>query len=398
MNFTVIKNEHDYERVMSEIDHLIDLDPTPESPEGGRLQVLSLLAESYEKETCSESIVDPIEAIRFRMEQQGLSQADLAPFLGGRARVSEVLSGKRPLSLAMIRSLHTGLGIPAKSLIREPVDRIEIEWERFPYREMVRRGWLEGVLTDTKAEIRNSLETFFERVGGANAFQALFRKSERSGRPMDKHALAAWTARVINRTSIEPLKIRYRPGTVTLEVMREIVRLSDSSNGPLHAKDYLGKLGISFVVEQSLPKTYLDGAAIMPESGNPIIGLTLRYDRIDNFWFCLMHELAHISLHLDQSQNGIAQFYDDLDVKQTEDPKELEADDLACEALIPGHVWRNSPVPVAKSKESIARLASELHISPAIIAGRLRKELNSYHVYNDLVGHGQVRHLFLNEE
>ena len=112
-----IRNEADYEAALEEIDLLIDVQPGTE--EGDRLEVLSLLVEVYEQEHYPIDPPDPIEAIKFRMEQQGLTRKDLEPIFGSRARVSEVLGGKRGLSLRMIRRLHEELRIPLEVLVQE---------------------------------------------------------------------------------------------------------------------------------------------------------------------------------------------------------------------------------------------------------------------------------------
>lgn len=105
-----------YKAALREISRLLDGDPGSAAAE--RLEILSILVEDYEEAHHPVDPPDPIEAIRFRMEQQGLSRRDLEPFIGSRARVSEVLNRKRPLSVEMIRRLHAGLGIPAEILIR----------------------------------------------------------------------------------------------------------------------------------------------------------------------------------------------------------------------------------------------------------------------------------------
>lgn len=93
-------------------------------------------------------------------------------------------------------------------------------------------------------------------------------------------------------------------------VFQEIARLSYFENGPLLAREYLEKQGIHLIVVSHLPKTYLDGAAKLMPDGTPVIGLTIRHDRIDNFWFCLLHELTHVAKHLSGSAPIII---DDLD-------------------------------------------------------------------------------------
>jgi HTH-type transcriptional regulator / antitoxin HigA len=111
----VIKNEVDYERALHRVDELIDADP--DTPEGDELELWTILIEAYER--VSHPIVppDPVEAIRFRMDQLGLRPVDLAPYLGGRSRVSEILNRKRTLSIAMIVALSRELGIPLESLL-----------------------------------------------------------------------------------------------------------------------------------------------------------------------------------------------------------------------------------------------------------------------------------------
>lgn len=111
-----IRTKADYNAALKEISSLLDSPPGSGASE--RLELLSILVEAYEDRHHPIAPPDPIEAIKFRMEQQGLTRRDLEPFIGSRARVSEVLNRKRPLSVEMIRKLHAGLGIPAEVLIR----------------------------------------------------------------------------------------------------------------------------------------------------------------------------------------------------------------------------------------------------------------------------------------
>lgn len=115
----IIRTEEDYEETLARIDVLMDHDPVPESPEGEELALLCLLVDRYEAEEFPQDLPSPVEAIRFRMEQQGLKKKDLLPYIGSASKVSEVLAGKRPLSLNMIRQLVKGLGIPAEVLLQE---------------------------------------------------------------------------------------------------------------------------------------------------------------------------------------------------------------------------------------------------------------------------------------
>ena len=119
MEVKAIRDEKTYRATLARVSNLIDLDPTPESPEGEELEILGTLVEAYEAKHYPINLPDPIEAIRFRMEQGGVTIKDLEPIIGKSNRVYEVLGRKRPLTLAMIRRLNARLGIPASVLISE---------------------------------------------------------------------------------------------------------------------------------------------------------------------------------------------------------------------------------------------------------------------------------------
>jgi len=120
MDIRIIKTKQQHRRYLKEVERLVPLDPDPRTAEGARLELLAKLVDDYEKEHFKFRRPDPVEAILFRMEQQGLRQKDIADIIGGKNRASEVLSGKRPLTVAMIRALHEKLGIPSELLIQEP--------------------------------------------------------------------------------------------------------------------------------------------------------------------------------------------------------------------------------------------------------------------------------------
>ena len=117
MDIKPIRTEADNKAALAEISKLMDLDPELGTPEADRLDVLVTLVQAFEAKHYPIELPDPIEAIKFRMEQQGLTVADLAPMIGKTNRVYEVLNRRRSLSLEMIRKLHKGLGIPTDVLI-----------------------------------------------------------------------------------------------------------------------------------------------------------------------------------------------------------------------------------------------------------------------------------------
>ena len=119
MEITPIRTEKDYRAALRVVSTLVDQDPSPDTPDGERLDVLSTLIEAFERKHHPIDLPDPVEAIKFRMDQAGLSVKDLEPMIGQPNRVYEVLSHKRPLTLRMIRNLNKGLGISAQVLITD---------------------------------------------------------------------------------------------------------------------------------------------------------------------------------------------------------------------------------------------------------------------------------------
>jgi HTH-type transcriptional regulator/antitoxin HigA len=120
MDIRPIRTKADYRRTLQEIETLMDA--ASHTAKGERLDVLVVLVEAYERKHYPLDLPDPVEAIKFRMEQMGLSPKDLEPMIGRRNRVYEVLNRKRPLTMKMAWRLHSELGIPAESLIRPPAD------------------------------------------------------------------------------------------------------------------------------------------------------------------------------------------------------------------------------------------------------------------------------------
>jgi HTH-type transcriptional regulator/antitoxin HigA len=357
-----IRSEADYAAALARIDTLMDA--APGSPEGEELDVLADLVEHYEEKHVPMGYPSPLAAVQFRMEQEGLSPRDLIPFMGSRAKVSEVLSGKRALTMQMARALHANLGIPADVLLQQPGGELPsalegVEWERFPLADMATRGWITGRrnLPNHAKEIMSDL---IRRAGGEHVLPVvLFRKNDhaRLNAKTDPYALKAWCWEVLARANSRKLPAAYKPGSVNLEFLRQVARLSWSEDGPRLAQEFMAKHGIHLVCLGHLPRTYLDGAALQLANGAPVIGLTLRYDRLDHFWFSLLHELAHVGRHFEKTRADA--FVDDLSLRDVKgakrDPKENDADEWAEEGLI-----RTRPGKQAASASSPRRSLSSL--------------------------------------
>jgi HTH-type transcriptional regulator/antitoxin HigA len=402
----VIRSRTDYDEMRGEMIRLLDLDPPRGSAERDRLEVLLVLLSDYEAREVGPPIVDAVDAIAFRMDQLGLRPRDLEPYLGGRSRVSEILSRKRPLSIAMIRALHEGLGIPAEALInpaappQEDPEGSQIPWERYPIRAMIDRGWIAAnrSSTWTRDTARLLLEPFFFGAGTPQLGTApLYRRSAhvRAAKGMDEFALAAWTGRVLNVANTRIPVRQFDSRAFEPDHLRGLVQLSRLDEGPRLAREWLADRGVVMVVESHLPRTRLDGAAMVTADGTPVVALTIRYDRLDNFWFTLLHECAHLLRHLvGIADSGATRYYDDLDVDDSGDPRERDADSFARESLVPAAQWQASAVAFAPSVDAAVLLADELGVSPAVIAGRVRHEKRNFRLLNPLVGAGKVRRLF----
>ncbi len=397
-----IRSEEDYEAALARIRELMGAQLN--TPAGDELDVLTDLVEHYEDKHYPVDKPTAVNAIEFRMDQAGLTRRDLVPLIGSRQKVSDVLTGKRDITISMARALHKHLGIPADILLQEPGAAFdstfdEIDPRRFPLKEMAKRNWFPELtelpdpsdLLDRAEELINAL---LKKAGGPQAAALpLYRKNghRRLNAKTDPYALKAWCWRVLALANESPPQAPYRPGTVTEPFMRQVAQLSVHEDGPRRARQRLAEHGIALVIERHLPRTHLDGAALCLLDGRPVIGLTLRYDRIDNFWFSLMHELAHVSLHLDCDENEL--FIDDLSLTG-EDPLEKEADTLAQNALIPPHLWHDNPVRQRATILAAYTFARQLNVHPAIIAGRIRHDRANYRLLSQLVGTGQVRRQF----
>ncbi len=397
MNIKVIKQREDYSQAMARLSTLMDLDPQPGSDQESELELLALVIEDYERKVVPPPMPDPVDAILFRMDQAGLARKDLIPYIGSASKVSEVLSRKRPLSLAMIRRLHRGLGIPAASLISEEqppqvslADEPDLDYTRFPLKEMSERGHFGQVVAGArklKDYAEGLMGGFLQDLSPAKLQPALLRAPlhQRGARTMNADALLAWRLCVLKKARAVELPHVYERGVVTTQWLRDLAKLSALSEGPKLAREYLANAGIALVVEPHFKGTYLDGAAML-DQGRPIVALTLRHDRLDNFWFALLHELAHVAKHLDEAHPV---FTDDLDSPDEEDRKEREADELATHALIPPAAWAKAAVSTSHAVADALALSRQLGIHPAIVAGRVRHETKNFRLLARQVGQGE---------
>ena len=277
----------------------------------------------------------------------------------------------------MVRALHAGLAIPYESLMKKEeigsATAVEVS---------------QPVLTKLKdfgfdlniSDIGDFLSSAF----GLQFVPTLNRKTrtQRASGKTDQNALLIWQGAVLTKASRNPPIGEFSKAAINKQFLRFIAQLSTHPQGPLRAINELSKHGIIVVIFPLLPGTFLDGAVMLLKGNIPVIGLTLRHDRIDNFWFTLLHELAHLAKHFDILSSTDHVFFDELDI-ETDDLIEAEADLLAKNSLVPSKFARVCKKKFARTEE-IEKAGEDAGVHVSIVAGRWQKENSDYKNSRDL--------------
>ena len=257
-------------------------------------------------------------------------------------------------------------------------------FEHLPKAELLKRGWLRDA-----NDMSSMLPLFRDIQSGRN--NRLYRKANTANEAL----CLAWLSKITSKAKLSFLVNRV-PEYKGLDkaTLRDIAKLSRDVGILKELPKILADYGVVLVYERALPRMKLDGVVFKLDSGNPVIGLSLRFHRLDNFWFTVMHELAHVVLHFAELETPIFDDIDNLD----EELIELQADRLAKESFVSRDVWRSCEPKYQKNTESVVRFAKEIGIHPAIVAGMLRKESNSYDMYSDMVNKVNVREMILGHD
>ena len=326
-------------------------------------------------------------AQRLNMRPQQIQRYEATNYMG--ASLSRLIEISRALGVK-ISGTFEGTEQPGSSVFVWS-DADHVVWGQFPYKEMIKRKWFDLPVGSNPVE---EVKDYFYRAAGPQFATVYHRKKMRIGNVPNEYALLAWQARVLERARNLAVHNKLPEFDLDDRWLPELVSLTSREDGVQRVGQLLATKGIALIVEKHLPGSYLDGAAMLGDSELPIIGLTLRYDRLDNFWFVLLHELGHVFLHLFNGQRY--DFFDEEGASET-DSIEAEADQFALEALIPEELWEKCLSRFARTDEAVQIDASNLDIHPSIIAGRIRKECDNYTILTSLVGHGQVRPQFEDE-
>jgi HTH-type transcriptional regulator / antitoxin HigA len=330
----------------------------------------------------------------------GMSQTDLAEKLNMKPQQVQRYEATDYMGASLARLVEVSRALGVKTSETFEVDKRaggsifvwrdadDVVWSQLPYKEMIKRKWFTMA---RNAKPLDCAKQYFLQAAGPQFATALHRKKMRSGNVPNEYALLAWQARILERARNLAARGALAKFNLHDRWVTELVSLTKREDGPARARQLLAAKGIALVIERHLPESYLDGAAMLGDEGRPVIGLTLRYDRLDNFWFVLLHELGHVYLHL---FDGLRYDFFDEEGASNDDSIEREADKFALDALIPEALWDQCLSRFAISEEAVRIDADNLGIHPSIIAGRIRKERNNYTILNSLIGQDQVSSQF----
>ncbi len=399
-----IRSKQDLVAATARINVLMDKEVrSPE--EHDEYLVLADLVNSYEAEHYPAPELSPLDVLEFHLERLEMTPDDLASLIGGRTKASEVLRGERELTLSMVRILHRHFKIPADWLLPSgegpPTIPDWVDLDRFPVAQMAKRGWIKET-SDLGDRVEETVMDLVGGAGGRDALpQAFFRRKSgaRRNARVDHQALRAWCLHVLCQARRAGLEGIHRAGTINPEFLRDTARLSAFKEGPKLAREKLARHGIALVTASALPNTHLDGAALWTVEDVPVVGMTLRNDKLDGFWFCLLHELAHLGRHFPNGSGEV--FMDDLrpggEGHERDGEREREADEWAREALIPSRYWSGRPARDKPTRRNVLSLAREADVDPAVVAARIRHERNNNRILPQFVGAGKVRRMLMEE-
>ena len=329
---------------------------------------------------------------------KGLSQRDLAWRLGLKEQQVQRYESDRysTISLKNYSKIAALLGVQLKATITELKDlrglgRMIEDVSKADIKRILKHGREYGWFPDDADE--EVLRRFIAENRITYGSPSLLRTGLNVKDHTEDILLHAWRARVASRAQeiITETKPRFSP--LDLSWLSSLVKLSALSDGPARAREFLLEHGIVLIAERQIPGLAIDGAAFL-EGDIPIIGMTLRKDTLDNFWFTLLHETAHAILHY---RTGLAVGFFDQSEAASLDEQEAEADAFASNMLIPDEMWRKSTARISRSPDVPEKFAKDLGIHPAIVFGRIIKERHDYSIFSQKIGTNTVRKQLFNE-
>ncbi len=311
----------------------------------------------------------------------------MATFALGQQWVSKVTMSEEP-DVAVVGAAP--IPMPSKEDLKSILEELS---RSETVREMARRKWIQPAATKLQnrlGERSNALLDFLVAKQTITPAYAMFKGRRPSAKQslLDDFATRAWVSHLTQLAHECPMATQFRPSSIDGRFLKSLAQLSMREDGPALALDAVKELGVCVILESGLPGMSVDGASFHVAGCPPVLAMTARHDRLDNFWFTLFHEIGHIALHLGDASTEI---FVDSEEEAGGDEAEAEANAFAKDGLIPRNVWLRSDAYRLGSEASVIALAKQLGIHPAIVAGRIRYERRDFRIFNDLIGRGQVR-------
>ncbi len=341
----------------------------------------------------------PSQLIEVHLRQHGWTQRVLALILGmNEQTVSRIMSGAKPIDAELALTLDAALGIEPERLLelqksyelaRAKIEtRIDPTLSRrkaifggLPTADMVKRGWLTGITDVRDPDLESALCQFFSTssVDEIAILPHRPKKTESLGDPTS--AQLAWLHRV-KQLADEMLVAKYSSASVK-SAIKSLSKLLVSPDAARKVPRILTNAGIRFVIVEALPSTKIDGVCLWLDDKSPVVGMSTRFDRIDNFWFVLRHELEHVVQNHGRSaailDTNMERNRADLDLSE----EERVADSAAAEFCVPQaalerFISRKSPY---FAERDILGFAKTLDIHPGLVAGQLQRNIGRYDLF-----------------
>jgi HTH-type transcriptional regulator/antitoxin HigA len=333
----------------------------------------------------------PGEFIREELDARGWSQRDLAYILGvAEQSITMIVSGKRGISPEMAKALGKAFGVSAEyfanlqqayemSNARAPdpsIERRALLQAVYPVREMIKRGWLQ----DTDIGLIEAQVARFFDVANLNEVPCIAHAAKKSDYSETTPLQIAWLHRV-KHLAAEQVTLSFRPQALE-KLLSQLPNFMTDPEEVRHVPRMLAECGIRFVLVETLPKANIDGVCFWIDDDSPVIGMTARHDRIDNFWFVLRHELEHVRAGDGRGELSVELVDVDLELQGSSHLPEAEqkANEAAASCCVPTDELERFYVrkyPYIKEKDVVG-FAGRIGRHPGIVVGQLQHKMGRY--------------------
>ncbi|MBL4830029.1 MAG: helix-turn-helix domain-containing protein [Aliivibrio sp.] len=347
------------------------------------------------------NLTSPGEFIQKHLDEKGWTQSDLAYAIGTQpASINQILSNKRAISHNMAISIGAAL-----SCNPSEIASIQTKWDihladapdpaiaaralilsKYPLREMVNRGWVDPEFG--KGTLEEQVCKFFN-VTSLNEVPHLSHSAKKTNYDEVPPEQLAWLFRV--KTIASEMATPAYDKSLLFEAISQFSDLRIKPDGVRHVPKLLEKAGVRFVVVEGIAKSKIDGVCFWLDKGSPVIGLSLRYDRIDNFWFVLRHECSHV-LHEHGMENAILDCELGGDPALSENEEERIANEEAADFCVPSnkmHSFFLRKNPYFAEREVLA-FSTRMNVHPGLVVGQLQRRMDRYdflrHLKNTIQG------------